>query len=281
MAVDHPSRPGEHPALALALAAHAAPTAGVTMLSALLCLAVGVPPGTSGVLVAAVLTGQLSIGWSNDLLDLGRDRATGRPDKPLVSGNLSVAAVRRACAAALLLSLSLSALLGWRAGSAHLLVVGGGWAYNLGLKRTVWSWVPYAVAFGALACVPSLALGSALPGDGLAWWLPVTGALLGVGAHLLNVLPDLEDDRRTGVLGLPHRIAQRAGAPAVARLAVVLLVAATAILVAVLAASPAVLLGCPAVAALAVVVMTGSGRGPFLAAMGIALVDVVLLAVSL
>ena len=127
--------------------------------------------------------------------------------------------------------------------------------------------------------MPSLA--ATTSGAGVAWWLPVTGALLGVGAHLLNVLPDLDDDHRTGVRGLPHRIADRAGAPMVARLAVVVLVAATAILVGVVATSPAVLLGCAAVAALAAVVLTGSGRGPFLAAMGIALVDVVLLAVSL
>lgn len=280
MSVDRPfRRAAESPGLALLRAAHAAPTVGVTVLSALLCRAVGLTPETSAVLVAAVLTGQLSIGWSNDLVDLGRDRAAGRRDKPLVSGALSVAVVRRACAVALLLSLLLSALLGWRAGSAHLLVVGGGWAYNLGLKRTVWSWLPYAVAFGSLACVPTLAGSPATPG--VAWWLPATGALLGVGAHLLNVLPDLDDDRRTGVRGLPHRLAERAGVPAVARLATVLLVAATAILVGVVAVSPPVLVGCAVVATLVAMVLTGSGRAPFLAAMGIALVDVVLLAGSL
>lgn len=280
MSVDRPfRRAAESPGLALLRAAHAAPTVGVTLLSALLCLAVGLDPETSAVLVAAVLTGQLSIGWSNDLVDLGRDRAAERRDKPLVSGALSVAVVRRACGVALLLSVLLSALLGWRSGSAHLLVIGGGWAYNLGLKRTVWSWLPYAVAFGALACVPSLALSAASPR--VAWWLPVTGALLGVGAHLLNVLPDLDDDHRTGVRGLPHRIAERAGVRTVAMLAAGLLVAATAVLVGVVAVSPAVLVGCAAVAALAAVVLAGSGRGPFLAAMGIALVDVVLLAVSL
>jgi 4-hydroxybenzoate polyprenyltransferase len=37
-------------------------------------------------------------------------------------------------------------------------------------------------------------------------WLLVAGALLGVGAHFLNVLPDLDDDRRAGILGLPQRL---------------------------------------------------------------------------
>ena len=37
-------------------------------------------------------------------------------------------------------------------------------------------------------------------------WITAAGALLGAGAHFANVLPDLEDDARTGVRGLPHRI---------------------------------------------------------------------------
>ena len=38
----------------------------------------------------------------------------------------------------------------------------------------------------------------------------MAGALLGVAAHFANVLPDLADDRRTGVSGLPHRLGARA-----------------------------------------------------------------------
>ncbi len=43
-------------------------------------------------------------------------------------------------AAAACVPLSLAS--GWRAGVAHLVAVAGGWAYDLGLKRTVWSWLP-------------------------------------------------------------------------------------------------------------------------------------------
>ena len=43
-----------------------------------------------------------------------------------------------------------------------------------------------------------------------AWWAIGAGALLGIAAHLANVLPDLDDDRRTGVRGLPHRLGTRA-----------------------------------------------------------------------
>ena len=47
------------------------------------------------------------------------------------------------------------------------------------------------------------------PGADRAWppaWMMATGAVLGVGAHLLNALPDLADDDATGVRGLPQRL---------------------------------------------------------------------------
>jgi 4-hydroxybenzoate polyprenyltransferase len=95
---------------------------------------------------------------------------------------------------------------GWRAGIAHLLVVAGGWAYNLGLKATALSWVPYATSFGLLGAFISLGLpGHPAPQP----WVVAAGSLLGVGAHFLNVVPDLADDLSTGVRGLPHRLGRR------------------------------------------------------------------------
>ena len=48
---------------------------------------------------------------------------------------------------------------------------------------------------------------SSLPGHPVAsWWAIAGGALLGVGAHGANVIPDLQDDSETGVRGLPHRV---------------------------------------------------------------------------
>lgn len=154
----------------------------------------------------AVLTGQLSIGWSNDAIDADRDRTVGRTDKPAASGALSVSAIRTAAGAAVVATILASLLLGIVPGAVHLVaVVAMGWAYNLGLKSTVASVVPYAVAFGALPSVPSLAI----QGHGAPLWLGITGAAIGVAAHLANALPDLGDDARTGVRGLPHRIGAR------------------------------------------------------------------------
>jgi 4-hydroxybenzoate polyprenyltransferase len=155
-----------------------------------------------------------------------------------------------------------------------LLVVGSGWAYNVGLKRVVWSGLPYAIAFGALPAVVTLALPDPQ------WppvWMVVAGALLGVGAHLLNALPDLSDDAQTSVRGLPHRL----GARRLRWLAPLVLLVASA--VAALGTVTSTALWVWAVfglcVVLAVVAMRGRGRVPFAAAIGIAAVDVVSLVV--
>jgi 4-hydroxybenzoate polyprenyltransferase len=155
-----------------------------------------------------------------------------------------------------------------------LLVVGSGWAYNLGLKRVVWSGLPYAIAFGALPAVITLALPDPQ------WppaWMMAAGALLGVGAHLLNALPDLADDAQTGVHGLPHRLGSRR----LRWLAPVVLTVASAVA----AFRPVTGTAAWAWAAfglcvvLAVVAVCGRGRVPFAAAVSIAAVDVLSLVV--
>src|SRR5581483_4954960 len=109
--------------------------------------------------------------------------------------------VDRAIALALAATVALSLMLGLAAGLLHLAAVGFGWAYNLGVKSTLWSWVPYAAAFGALCAVATLAVH---PHRSPPLWLVGAGAALGVVANLTNALPDLAGDRQTGVRGLPH-----------------------------------------------------------------------------
>ncbi|MBI5159842.1 MAG: UbiA family prenyltransferase [Micrococcales bacterium] len=174
-----------------------------------LAVAAGNPPVTVGLVFAAVLTGQLSIGWSNDLIDAERDRAAGRTDKPVASGMIGARLLLAALVSTTAATVVLSLALGWPAAAAQLLVVLCGGLYNLGAKATVLSPVMYALAFGALPAVATLARSApALP----PWWVTLAGALLGVGAHFGNVLPDLDDDRRSGVRGVPQRIGRRPSA---------------------------------------------------------------------
>jgi 4-hydroxybenzoate polyprenyltransferase len=245
----------------------------VTSLAVLVSVGTGNAAGRTGLLGLAVLTGQLTIGWTNDLLDAARDHAVGRTDKPLATGELSPSTVRAATVVASAACIAASLLCGVAAGVVHvLLTVGGGWAYNAGLKRTPWSWVPYAVAFGALPAVVAL---SAEPPRLPPLWMVACGALLGVGAHFVNVLPDLADDAATGVQGLPHRLGERR-----ARL-LAAAVLTTASVVAVLGPSGAVppwaWAGLAVVVALAAVTVKGAGKAPFRAAIAIAAIDVAML----
>ena len=258
--------------VALLGACHPGPAFAVTLLAGLLAGAVGLGPVRVALVVAAVLTGQLSIGWSNDLIDLARDRSVGRTDKPLVDGSVSERTVRVACALVVLATIPLSLACGWVAGAVHLVCVAAGWVYNLGAKATPWSWLPYAVAFGGLPAFVSL---TDQPGRLPPLWLPLAGALLGVGAHFVNVLPDLADDAATGIRGLPHRLGARRSqvtAAAVLVAAAVVIVVGAPVDSAVLATTALVL-----TAALAAVALLAHGRAPFRAAIGMALVDVVML----
>lgn len=199
----------------LLAATHPAPAAMVTLFALALALGVGAGLGRVALITAAVGAGQLSIGWSNDWLDAGRDRQVGRTDKPTVTGDVSPGTLRAGAIGTAAVSVVLGLVAGPVAGLANLGVVAGGWVYNLWFKRTAWSWLPYAVAFGLL---PAFVVAAAGGGRVVAGWAVLAGALLGVGAHVANVLPDLDDDRATGVRGLPHRLGRR-GAGVVAPLA--------------------------------------------------------------
>lgn len=259
---------------ALLQAAHIGPTVAVTVLVALLATASGSTASTAFLVTAAVLTGQLTIGWANDLLDRDRDTRSGRTDKPLANGHLRPGSVRVGLALAGAACVVLSFSVGWRSAVVHLLlVVASGHAYNLGLKATAASWVPYALAFGTLPAVVTLAGTS--PGWP-AWWLMAAAATLGVAAHFLNTLPDFEDDAATGVRGLPHRL----GRTASRTVATTMLVAASAS--AILGpGSPSTWswVALAATVVLAAVALIGPGKVPFYAAVGIALIDVALLTV--
>lgn len=67
--------------------AHLAPTLVVTLVGFLLSMALFTFLQSLAI-AAAVFFGQLSIGWSNDLVDAESDRAQNRLEKPLVNGSI-------------------------------------------------------------------------------------------------------------------------------------------------------------------------------------------------
>lgn len=192
---------------ALLRASHPLPTVAVTLVAVVLAASGGLGPWRTILVGFVILANQLSIGLSNDWLDAERDRQSARPDKPVALGELSVGAARTAAITTALASVALSIPLGWQAMIAQAVFLASGWVYNAWLKRTVASVVPYFVGFAALPLFVSLA---ADPPALASPWVVLAGGLLGIAAHGANVLPDLEDDRATGVQGLPHRIGARA-----------------------------------------------------------------------
>jgi 4-hydroxybenzoate polyprenyltransferase len=259
----------------LVRACHPEPTAAVTAVAAALAAAVGRGVGGTVAVAAAVLAGQLSVGWMNDYLDRDRDVRVRRADKPLAAGALTAATLRAAMLVAAVAVVPLSLLSGWQAGSLHLVAVLSAWSYNLRLKRSVLSVLPYGVSFGLLPAFVT----AGLPGHPVFGWLVAAGALLGTGAHFANVLPDIADDLATGVRGLPHRLG-----PTGSRVAAGLLLTAASVVLALGPPGPPGVLGAGAVV-VAVVCGVGAavlGRRPgsraaFLGVLVVAAVDVALL----
>lgn len=191
---------------ALWASTHPGPALVVTVLTLALGVSAGLDAWRIAVLTAAVFAGQVSIGLSNDAIDAGRDRAVGRTDKPLARGDVSLRIAWAVAAASVAGALLLSVPLGWGLLAAQAATIASAWLYNAPLKATPFSIVPFLVSFGLL---PSLATLSAVEPALAAPWATAAGASLGAAVHLANVLPDLDDDQRTGIRGLPHRIGAR------------------------------------------------------------------------
>ena len=186
-------------------ASHFGPTVIVVTVTYLLALSQYSALSSLQVAVA-IFAGQLVVGWSNDLMDYDLDKAAGRVKKPLVSGELKVATLRKAIPVALFLAalLSLTGPLGIKGTLIHLLGLLSAVAYNFKLKATIFSPLPYAISFGGLPWAVYLSNGENPP-----LWLFLGFILISVAFHFLNVLKDLSWDIQQGVLGLPQRLGRR------------------------------------------------------------------------
>ncbi|MEW2165542.1 UbiA family prenyltransferase [Streptomyces sp. NPDC007084] len=264
-------------AAGLAGSCHPGPVVAVTALTTALAATAGQSAARCVLTALAALTGQLSVGWCNDAFDARRDLAAGRHGKPVVDGTVRVTEVWAAAYTALALCVPLSFACGLLAGTVHLTGVAAAWAYDLRLKSTVWSWLPYATGFAALPAFVALGLPDR---PWPAWWAVTAGALLGIGAHLGDVLPDIRADLALGVRGWPQRLG-----PDRARLLLpVPLVAASAALVLGPSGPPGAAglaaLGSAASAAVAGTVLgRRRERAAFAAAVAVAAIDVTLLLV--
>jgi 4-hydroxybenzoate polyprenyltransferase len=174
----------------LGTASHPLSGLTVTAVAAFLSIKAGNTAAITLIMIVAVLSGQLLIGWSNDRIDFDDDRRTDRRDKPLVTGDLPLGAIETAIFVAFVITVPTSLFLGWRAGVVHLGAVGCAVAYSAWLKHTAIWWLPYPVAFGLLPAVATLALPNPV------WptpWVVAVTVLVGTAAA---TVPDRVVSRR-------------------------------------------------------------------------------------
>ncbi len=193
-------------AIALLKSTHPIPSFAVTTFTVLLAIGYGMPIERLVPVGLGILFQQFSVGLSNDWLDYERDNIVQRKDKPTARGEVSAKLVRNASVVSAGLALTLSSSLGWETALMMVAMLVVGWSYNLGLKSNSFSVVPYAVGFGILPIFVTLSL---QPPQLPTWWVMLAASLLGISAHFANALPDLFDDRETGVRALPNILGQR------------------------------------------------------------------------
>ena len=266
-----------HPPLVKALwgATHPGPTLVVTVLSLALGIAAGVEPARLAVLVVAVFAGQVSVGLSNDAIDGARDAAVGRADKPIAGGAVTPERALTVAVASLVVAIVLSAPLGPGLLAAHAIALASAWAYNAGLKSTPFSIAPFLLSFGLFPSFATLSL----PDPQLAApWASLAGAALGAAVHLTNVVRDLDDDRRTGVRGLPHRLGARAS---VVLAAVGIVVGAIAVLLGTDATTPGTVFFAAVSTVAVIAVVTAMMRPPGRAVFQLTMLAALLLAAQL
>jgi 4-hydroxybenzoate polyprenyltransferase len=191
--------------LSLLRASHIGPTAAVTFISFLLATSLWWE-GPAFVIAFGIFLGQLLVGWSNDLNDYPDDLKHNRTVKPLVSGEITSKQLLRAIkiCAPFALILNLFGPLGIKGGLIYLFGVGMGVAYNFYFKSTLFSPLPYALAFAALVSSIVISTDRTPP-----IWLITCGTLLGVAAHFANVLKDIDQDLESKIKGLPQRLGKK------------------------------------------------------------------------
>lgn len=162
--------------------------------------------GPAYVIAFGVFTGQLVVGWSNDLYDYQDDLSHQRMNKPLVSGLITEEFLRKWLRIMLPFSFVANLLgpLGIKGGLVYMLGIACGVGYNFYFKFSWLSPLPYAIAFAALPSSVAISKDITPP-----LWMWLGGALFGMAAHFINVLKDMKADQKSGIRGLPQRLGSR------------------------------------------------------------------------
>ena len=162
--------------------------------------------GPAYVIAFGVFTGQLVVGWSNDLYDYQDDLSHNRKNKPLVSGQIRKELLQNWLKWVTPFSFiaNLFGPLGVKGGLVYMLGIACGVAYNFYFKFSVLSPLPYAIAFAALPSSIAISKDITPP-----LWMWLGGALFGMAAHFINVIKDMKEDQISKIGGLPQRLGSK------------------------------------------------------------------------
>jgi 4-hydroxybenzoate polyprenyltransferase len=162
--------------------------------------------GPAYVIAFGVFTGQLVVGWSNDLYDYEDDLKHNRQNKPLVSGVITREFLQRCLRLMVPFSFiaNLGGPLGLNGGLVYMLGVACGVAYNFYFKFSFLSPLPFAIAFAALPSCIAISKNITPP-----TWMWLGGALFGMAAHFINVIKDMKQDQISEIKGLPQILGTR------------------------------------------------------------------------
>ena len=165
---------------------------------------------------------QLGIGTVNDIVDAPRD-AGRKAGKPIPEGLVSPQAARTLAIVVFVVGTALAVGVSYVTGLLALVVIAIGLGYDLVLKGTVWSWLPFAVGIPILAVFGWVgATGTLHPIFAI---LVPTAVVAGAALAIGNAVVDLERDQEAGV----SSVAVALGLRRATRLAAVLFASAWAV----------------------------------------------------
>ena len=187
--------------IGLAKASHFGPSLLVTALSYFFAQLYW-QPGSALIIALGFFSGQLIVGWSNDLIDYADDLSHQRMNKPLVAGLITRTFVQSWLAVMIPVALIIHLFgpLGFAGGGLSIFAIVWALGYNFYFKFNIFSPLPYAVAFAILPSCMAYSQDKTPP-----TWMWLGGALFGMAAHFLNVLKDMDQDHASGIKGLPQR----------------------------------------------------------------------------
>ena len=185
----------------LAKASHFGPSLLVTSLSYFFAQLYW-QPGSALIIALGFFSGQLIVGWSNDLIDYADDLSHKRINKPLVEELITRKFLQSWLAVMIPVALFINLFgpLGFVGGGLSIFAIVWALGYNFYFKFNIFSPLPYAVAFAILPSCMAFSQDKTPP-----TWMWLGGALFGMAAHFLNVLKDMDQDHASGIKGLPQR----------------------------------------------------------------------------